>query len=77
MTTVSITLDDEILQAVDTLSKTLGVTLSKFMEHALKLALQQQRIRELEEKHKQGYLNKPVQAGEFSNWEDEQAWGDE
>ncbi len=77
MKTVSITLDDEILQAVDTLSKTLGMTLSKFMEHALQLALHQQRIKELEEKHRQGYLKKPVKAGEFSDWEDEQEWGDE
>lgn len=31
-------------------------------------------IRELEEKHRQGYMKKPVMQGEFSDWEEEQAW---
>ncbi len=30
-----------------------------------------------EEKHKKGYVGKPVQPGEFSDWEDEQIWPDE
>ena len=29
---------------------------------------------ELERKHKEGYLLKPVMSGEFSDWEDEQVW---
>jgi hypothetical protein len=29
----------------------------------------------LEKQHKQGYLQYPVTPGEFSDWEDEQAWG--
>jgi metal-responsive CopG/Arc/MetJ family transcriptional regulator len=76
MTTISITLDKEMLQAVESLSHALGMTLSAFMTHALQLALQQQRIKELEEKHRQGYLNHPVGEEEFSVWEDEQVWGD-
>ena len=76
MKTISITLDDNTLQAVNTLTKTSGMPLSEFVEYALQLALQQQRIRELEEKHKQGYLKKPVEKGEFSDWENEQVWGD-
>lgn len=39
---------------------------------ALQLAMQQQHIRELEEKHRQGYLKHPVAEEEFSIWEDEQ-----
>ena len=34
------------------------------------------KIKELEEKHKEGYLKSPVKPGEFSAWEDEQVWGD-
>lgn len=28
----------------------------------------------LERKHRKGYLLKPVEPGEFSDWEDEQVW---
>jgi hypothetical protein len=33
-------------------------------------------MEEMEEKHRRGYLNKPVSEGEFSVWEEEQKWGD-
>lgn len=77
MKTISIIVDEEILQAADTLSRTLGMTLSAFTEHAFRLALRQQRIKTLEEQHRQGYLKQPVEEGEFSVWEDEQIWSDE
>ena len=76
MKTISITVDDDILHAADTLSKTLGMTLSAFTEHAFRLALYQQRIKVLEEQHRQGYLKHPVEEHEFRVWEDEQTWGD-
>jgi hypothetical protein len=76
MKTISITVDDEILHAADTLSKTLGMTLSAFTEHAFRLALHQQWIKVLEEQHKQGYVKHPVEEQEFRVWEDEQIWGD-
>jgi hypothetical protein len=28
----------------------------------------------MEEKQRQGYSRKPVEPGEFSDWEDEQVW---
>ncbi len=34
------------------------------------------RREELERKHRQGYTEKPVEKGEFSDFEDEQLWGD-
>ncbi|RLC12146.1 MAG: hypothetical protein DRI57_18035 [Deltaproteobacteria bacterium] len=33
--------------------------------------------KKLEEKHRKGYMEKPVQPGEFSDWEDEQIWPDQ
>ena len=72
MKTISITVDEEILQAADTLSRTLGMTLSAFTEHAFRLAFHQQQIKALEEQHRQGYLKQPVEESEFSVWEDEQ-----
>lgn len=74
--TISITLDENMLQAVDMMTKTLNITRSAFLQYALQLALQRQQTKELEEQHRQGYLTYPVSAGEFSDWEDEQEWGD-
>jgi hypothetical protein len=34
-------------------------------------------MEKLEERHRQGYLKKPVSEGEFSVWEEEQKWSDE
>ncbi len=31
---------------------------------------------ELERRHRAGYERRPVEPGEFSDWEDEQAWCD-
>jgi hypothetical protein len=39
-------------------------------------AIEDLRERELERQHRAGYEQKPVQSGEFSDWEDEQAWID-
>ncbi len=38
------------------------------------IELIEQNKQELEKKHKEGYLLKPVKPGEFSDWEDEQVW---
>jgi hypothetical protein len=34
-------------------------------------------MEKLEERHRRGYLKKPVPEGEFSVWEEEQKWSDE
>ena len=34
----------------------------------------EQNPKELERKHREGYLLKPVEPGEFSDWEEEQVW---
>jgi hypothetical protein len=49
MKTISMTGDDDILHAADTLAKTLGMTLSAFTEHAFHLALHHRRMQVLEE----------------------------
>jgi hypothetical protein len=37
--------------------------------------LERLRIKELEKKHRDGYLNQPVEIGEFDACEDEHVWG--
>jgi metal-responsive CopG/Arc/MetJ family transcriptional regulator len=76
MKTVQMTLDEELVKAVDSAAKKLGTTRSRFIREALRSALKEVRIRELEVKHREGYKLKPVKRGEFSDWESEQIWGD-
>ena len=71
------TLDDELVKAVDRVSRQLGTTRSAFTRKALREALVRHRIEEMERQHRQGYEQHPVAAEEFSVWETEQDWGDE
>jgi hypothetical protein len=76
MKTVQMTLDESLLKAVDSAAKKLGTTRSAFTRQALRAALKEVRVKELESRHRQGYKRKPVKRGEFSDWETEQVWGD-
>jgi metal-responsive CopG/Arc/MetJ family transcriptional regulator len=74
MKTVQMTLDEDLVVSVDKVAKRLGTTRSAFARKALKLALKEVRINELEQKHREGYKRKPVKRGEFDDWEAEQVW---
>ena len=74
MKTVQMTLDEDLVKAVDRAAKRLGTTRSGFAREALRSALRKVHITELERKHREGYRRKPVKRGEFSDWESEQAW---
>ncbi|HSK78853.1 MAG TPA: CopG family transcriptional regulator [Thermoanaerobaculia bacterium] len=76
MKTVRVALDESLVQEVDRAAQALGTTRSAFTRDALHEALGRLRERELERQHKADYEKKPVQPGEFSDWEDEQVWGD-
>jgi len=77
MRTIQMTLDDDLVKTVDSVSKQLNTSRSAFTRKALREALSRYNIEQLERKHRQGYERRPVTAGEFSIWETEQAWGDE
>ena len=74
MRTVQMTLDDELVQEIDQAVKRLGTTRSAFAREAFRAALVQLRNWEMERQHREGYARKPVEPGEFSDWEDEQVW---
>jgi predicted transcriptional regulator len=76
MKTVQMTLDEQLVKAVDSAARKLGTTRSGFTREALRAALKEVRVRELESKHREGYKRRPVKRGEFSDWESEQVWGD-
>jgi len=77
MRTIQMTLDDDLVKAVDRVSKKLHTSRSAFTRKALREALDRLNLEQLERKHYQGYQRHPAADDEFSVWETEQAWGDE
>jgi len=77
MRTIQMTLDDDLVKAVDRISKELHTSRSAFARKALRDALARYGIEQQERKHRRGYEQHTVAADEFSIWETEQAWGDE
>jgi Arc/MetJ family transcription regulator len=74
MKVVQMTLDEDLVAAVDRVAKKLGTSRSAFTRQALREAVERARLESLERKHRQGYLRMPVRRGEFSSWEPEQVW---
>jgi len=77
MRTIQMTLDDDLVTAVDRVSKELRTSRSAFARKALRDALARCTREQLERRHRQGYARYPVAVDEFSVWETEQGWGDE
>ena len=77
MRTIQMTLDDNLVKAVDLVSKELNTSRSAFTRKALQDALERYKIEKLEIEHRRGYEKYPVAGDEFSVWESEQAWVDE
>jgi metal-responsive CopG/Arc/MetJ family transcriptional regulator len=77
MRTIQMTLDDDLVKAVDRVSKQLHTSRSAFTRKALREALERHNLEQLERKHRMGYERQPVTADEFTVWENEQEWGDE
>ena len=76
MKTIQMTLDEELVNDVDKVVKKLKTTRSAFARSALREAVNQVTLKNLEKKHRSGYEKKPVKETEFSIWEQEQSWGD-
>ena len=77
MRTIQMTLDDDLVKAVDRVSKELRTSRSAFARKALRDALARYSLEQLEHNHRRGYERHSVATDEFSVWETEQAWGDE
>ena len=71
------TLDDDLVKAVDRVVKRLRTSRSSFTRNALREALARYNMEQLEIAHRQGYERQPVAPDEFSVWETEHVWGDE
>lgn len=76
MKTIQMTLDENLVEAVDEVVRELNTTRSAFTRSALQTALDRIKISRLEENHRKGYAAHPVTKEEFIDWEEEQDWGD-
>jgi metal-responsive CopG/Arc/MetJ family transcriptional regulator len=76
MRTVQMTIDEDLMKAVDRMVERLNTTRSAFARAALRRALRDQETSLKERKHRRGYEELPVDDEEFSVWEAEQEWGD-
>lgn len=76
MKTVQVTLDETLVSAVDKAARKLKISRSAFTREALRTALKRIRDEGEEQRHRAGYMRKPVKKGEFDIWEDEQVWGE-
>ncbi|MBS1259074.1 MAG: hypothetical protein MAG551_02140 [Candidatus Scalindua arabica] len=74
MRTIQMTLDDDLVDAVDKVAKKFKMSRSAFARQALRNAIAQANIKQMENKHKRGYEKQPVSKSEFSIWESEQEW---
>lgn len=72
MKTIQMTLEEDLLDKIDSIIRELNTTRSAFIRESLRYYLEQLNIKKLERKHREGYLKYPVAAGEFDIWETEQ-----
>jgi len=70
------TLEDDLVQAVDKIVKQMHTSRSAFTRTALRDAISNYKLSQLEQKHRKGYEKQPVSKEEFSIWENEHKWGD-
>ncbi len=68
------TLDPALIAQVDRAARRLKTSRSGFTRQALRDALKRLAVAEREARHRRGYASKPVSAGEFDAWENEQVW---
>jgi antitoxin component of RelBE/YafQ-DinJ toxin-antitoxin module len=77
MKTIQMTIDEKLLQEVDSLVDRLGTTRSAFIRKSLKEAIRHERMAELERKYAEEYAREPVDLEEINLWDGERAWGEE
>ena len=75
MKTIQMTIDAQLLKAVDRLTRIRKTSRSAFIRAAVEAELRRERVRALEAQHLAGYQLHPVAPGEFDAWVAAQDWG--
>jgi metal-responsive CopG/Arc/MetJ family transcriptional regulator len=76
MKVVQMTLEPELVAAVDKAARRVGLTRSAFARRALEAALERVDRADRDRRDREGYRRKPVRRGEFDVWLKEQVWPD-
>ena len=76
MRTVQMTLDNNLVDEVDRMSRKMATSRSAFTRDALRAFLDRLMIEQQEKQHRQGYMQKPVDQADRDDWHDEQQWGE-
>jgi metal-responsive CopG/Arc/MetJ family transcriptional regulator len=74
MHTIQMTIDEELLGAVDQLARELEMTRSRLIREALGRYLEERRSALLEEAHRAAYERVPQLEDEIASWEGLQHW---
>ena len=74
MKTVQLTLEDDLLDRVNREIIQQQISLSAFVRESLGHYHHRLKIREQEKQKRSGYIQHPIEKGEFDVWEDEQVW---
>ena len=76
MTTIQMTLEEELLKEMDRTVKKLRTTRSALIRDSIRQYLKMIHIRQLEAKHRAGYSRQRVAQGEFDVAESDRGWGE-
>ena len=76
MTTIQMTLEEELLKEMDRTVKKLRTTRSALIRDSIRQYLKTIHIQQLEAKHRAGYSKKRVAKGEFDVSEFDRGWGE-
>ena len=75
MTTIQMTLEEELLKEMDRTVKKLRTTRSALIRESIRQYLKTIHIQQLEAKHRAGYSRQRVIKGEFDVSESDRGWG--
>ena len=76
MKTIQVVLDERTLAVADRAAKRSKINRSALVRRAIKFYAEYERERSLEEQHRRGYEQHPVQPGEFDAWDTVRTWPD-
>jgi metal-responsive CopG/Arc/MetJ family transcriptional regulator len=75
MKTIQMTLEEPLLNQIDSQIKQLKTTRSAFIRNSVRYYLRRLKVKDLEARHRKGYTQHPIPEDEFGAWENEQNWG--
>jgi metal-responsive CopG/Arc/MetJ family transcriptional regulator len=76
MTTIQMTLEEELLKEMDRTVKKLRTTRSALIRDSIRQYLKMIHTQQLEARHRAGYSKQPVTKEEFNVSESDRSWGE-